>query len=335
MTALNSNKYMLAHKIPSKAVFNITLRCQLKCKICTIISPYPGCEELETAKIFAVLEDLAKSGIVIIDFVGGEILLRDDAIEILKFARHLFKEVNIVTNGMVELEDADVLLSLPVDNITISFDGSNSATHDTIRGTGVFDKVMNFMQYLKSKKPRDKKPYTIINTVILKNNFLELVDILKLADSMHFNSITYQVYLSNNADLKRQTSDSPFWIRGKDLLLLEEQVKAILEIKREKCHTIYIANTEIYLENIVNYYADNLTPDLFTCRNGLDFITIRSDGDVGFCNFTVGNVVDENILDIWHKQKTQQALRSILNCRKPCMMNCMVGAIDDDKTKLG
>ncbi|GEM_PF-7105793 len=334
MIALNSNKYMLAHKIPPKAVFNITLRCQLKCKICTIINPYSACDELETDKILAVLEDLARSGIVIIDFVGGEILFRDDAIKVLKFARHLFKEVNIVTNGMVEAEDADVLLSLPVDGITISFDGSNSVTHDSIRGIGVFDKVMNFIRYLKAKKPRNKKPYTTINTVILKDNFLELVDILKLADSMYFNSITYQVYLSNNADLKLQTLDSPFWIRGKDLLLLDEQIKAILEIKREKRYTIYIANTNVYLENIVNYYADNLAPNLFTCKNGFEFITIRSDGALGFCNFTVGNAADENILDIWHKQKTQQALQSILNCRKPCMMNCMVGAIDDDNAKL-
>ncbi len=314
--------------VPSTAVFNVTLRCQLKCKICSIESATSNHKELTTEKVINILEDLSRGGISTIDFVGGEILVRGDIVEILRVARVLFKEVRIVTNGLEGLKYADFFLSLPLDHITISLDGSNSATHDSIRGDGVFNRTMEFLNYLKSNKERNCKPFTTISTVIVKNNISELIDILKLADSLHINNITYEVFLYDNENLKLRKTGSPYWVKDEDLTLLDKQIKRILEIKEKDNTAIYVASKTVYLSNVVNYYSGELKPDLFTCRSGIDFVSICSDGDMYICDFILGNVEKDKFLTIWNSKRTEDALMSVAHCMKPCMMNCMVGGVD-------
>lgn len=315
-------------KIPPKVVFNVTLRCQLRCKICNINNTYSNQDELTTSEVINIMKDLSQSGIPSIDFVGGEVLIRPDIAEILKSARELFKEISVVTNGVEGRKYADLFLSLPMDYITISLDGSNQKTNDYIRGEGVFEKIIAFLDYIKLKKKRNNKPYFTINTVILKNNVSELIDILRLADSMSCNSITYEVFLYDNANLSQGSLDSPFWVKDENLPLLQKQIDRILEIKKGPGELISIGSTLFYLKSIIDYYTNNLKPNLFSCRNGIDFITVGPEGKARICDSELGNLNKENFLSIWSGENTRKALYSAANCIKPCMMNCMVGGVE-------
>ena len=317
-------------KIPRKVVLIITFRCQLRCRICNVDSICLGREELTTSEIIGILNNLSKDGVSAVDFVGGEIFVRNDIREILKISRELFREVAIITNGIDGLRYADFILSLPLDHITISLDGANSMTHDYVRGDGSFDKVMEFLRYIKLSKKIDVKPFITINTVILGNNISELADVMKLASSLGCNNITYQVLLSDNTNFKLKKLDGQFWVNGSNLSLLAEQVQMILEAKRKGNAAINIGNTVSYLDNIVNYYTDALKPNLFTCRHGIDFITVGPEGKIYLCNFSLGDLTREDFASIWNSENTRKALASILHCEKPCMMNCMVGGIESE-----
>lgn len=317
-------------KIPSKIVFVVTFRCQLKCKICNVDTIKLTRNELTKYEIISILENLSKIGISAVDFVGGEIFVRNDMVDILRISRELFKEVAIVTNGIESIKFADFIFSLPLDHVTISLDGANSATHDYIREKGSYDKVISFLRYIKLNKSINVKPFITINTVIVKKNVAELTDILKLADSLNCNDITYQVLLHDNTNFKLTKPDNSLWIVGDDLPLLEEQIRFISDIKRRRGLTINVGSTFYYLNNIVNYYTNTLKPKLFTCRHGIDFITIGPEGKIYLCNFALGDLMEKDFLTIWNSEDTKNSLSSILHCERPCMLNCMVGGIDYD-----
>jgi MoaA/NifB/PqqE/SkfB family radical SAM enzyme len=207
-------------------------------------------------------------------------------------------------------------------------DGGYSKTHDSIRGEGVFARLSGFMRYLKQRKAKDKKPFLTVNTVIVKNNVLELVNILNLASAWGCNNITYEVFLSDNADLRQNQLTNPFWVRGDDLKVLDSQIQKIIAIKNSPTAPIYVANTMDYLNNIVNYYKNMLEPGIFSCRNGRDFLSVCVDGKVCICDHCLGDLKKDDFLTIWNKSSTDNALRAVACCQRPCMMNCMVGGVE-------
>src|SRR3989338_3271519 len=71
-------RFMDMVKIPRKVVLIITFRCQLRCRICNVDSVCLGREELTTSEIIGILNNLSKDGVSAVDFVGGEIFVRND-----------------------------------------------------------------------------------------------------------------------------------------------------------------------------------------------------------------------------------------------------------------
>src|SRR5271169_6479398 len=75
---------------PIKAVFELTYRCNLKCRHC-YVAPSAVNErgkELDTKQVFTILDQLAGAGCLNIGFTGGEPFLREDIFEILGYAKN-------------------------------------------------------------------------------------------------------------------------------------------------------------------------------------------------------------------------------------------------------
>jgi MoaA/NifB/PqqE/SkfB family radical SAM enzyme len=69
---------------PFYASFKITSRCQFACPFCSM--PQRPTEDLDTATVKKILDNLSGSSILLTSFEGGEPLLRPDIGELLKYA---------------------------------------------------------------------------------------------------------------------------------------------------------------------------------------------------------------------------------------------------------
>jgi Fe-coproporphyrin III synthase len=130
-------------------VWNMTRRCNLKCIHCYSNSAdvdYP--DELTTAEGKKLIDDLAQFGSPVILFSGGEPLLRQDLLELAKYATDKGMRAVISTNGtLITKEIAAKLQKIGLSYVGVSLDGREK-THDRFRGkkgafTAAIDGIRN------------------------------------------------------------------------------------------------------------------------------------------------------------------------------------------------
>jgi len=125
-------------------VFSATRRCNLRCVHCYSQSEnraYP--DELTTDEALAMLEDLARLGVPVVLFSGGEPMLRTDLIPLLEAAAALGMRTVLSTNGTLITERAAArLCGTSLSYVGVSLDGLRE-TNDEFRGVaGAFEAAL-------------------------------------------------------------------------------------------------------------------------------------------------------------------------------------------------
>lgn len=103
--------------------FHLTQRCNLKCTYCYNKNNLNKKDLLTTNEVKEILFNLAETGVKVINFTGGETLLRRDIEEVCKYAKSLNLHTEILSNGML-LNKRMGLLNY-VDKFIISLDTLN------------------------------------------------------------------------------------------------------------------------------------------------------------------------------------------------------------------
>ena len=84
--------------------FELTFRCNEKCRHCYCVTD--DRKELSTEEIKRILDELYEMNVFEVTFTGGDLFVRQDAFEILRYARSKAFLVTIFTNG-IALSDSD------------------------------------------------------------------------------------------------------------------------------------------------------------------------------------------------------------------------------------
>ena len=158
------------------AEVDVTDNCNLRCKHCY---HFHGKDVFQTQELHIQVwekrfNELYKSGIRAVLFVGGEPALR---IDVLIAADKVFPFVYVITNGTIKI---------PKEfnhRLFVSIDGSRK-TNDSIRGKGVFSKVMK--NYSGDKR-------VVINMTTTNDNYEELEDVVKNAKEKGFNGVVCNI----------------------------------------------------------------------------------------------------------------------------------------------
>ncbi len=167
MFVLPFMKYHLSgHVQPILAGYKITNRCNLRCSHC----PYwkRSGPELGFDGVIDTMRRLRACGAKILILEGGEPLMWRDGkrsiADVVVEARKLFPCVCMTTNGTIRWDH------LPLNRVWVSLDGSQEM-HDSIRGAGVFDKVINNLQKCGQRK-------ALISSTISKQNVRSLCELI-------------------------------------------------------------------------------------------------------------------------------------------------------------
>lgn len=116
---------------PIGAHLQVADRCNHKCRHCYQVQGQKG--ELSLSELRAVLDDLALSGVMMLNVSGGEATLRADLPDILRYARSKGFAIRLFTNAYVIDDDlADAIASIGVLEVHVSVYSDRDAEHDAI-----------------------------------------------------------------------------------------------------------------------------------------------------------------------------------------------------------
>ena len=162
---------------------SVTDKCNLRCKYCM---PEEGITHLnhdeiltidETLKIVEVFKDL---GIKKVRLTGGEPLVRNGILDLVKGIKDMgIEEICMTTNAIKLYDMADDLRKNGVDRFNISLDTLDADKFRDITRGGDLKKVLKSIDKLKQM---DMKPIKI-NTVVMRHfNYDEIEDFVKFAE---------------------------------------------------------------------------------------------------------------------------------------------------------
>ena len=297
--ALSKQGYVVA-KIgaPLYVVFDVTRNCNLRCIHC-YSSEKQG--EMATTDVYHILDMLSAAGAGVIDFGGGEPLLRKDIFDILCYSKKLGLYSSISTNGtLLDEHGVKQLKALNIDHVCISLDGAKPETHDHIRNEkGTYEKTIRGINTCVHAGIT-----TQISTVFMNNNINELKDMYTLLESLHVNG--WYIYDFVPAG------------RGKELqqeVLTPEQRKRLFEYLQDIAPSSKITlkpypylitiNSACGTDTYFYKKYGQLTEFFKGCLSGRWVCYISSNGDLYPCHLlhcTLGNLRQEAFEDIWYNK---------------------------------
>jgi 12,18-didecarboxysiroheme deacetylase len=130
-------------------VWNLTRRCNLRCVHCYSQSEdRADSQELSTAEGQALIDDLARWGVPVLLFSGGEPLLRRDVFTLAQEATEKGIRTVISTNGtLISPKVAKELKKIGFSYVGVSLDGIQE-THDRFRGMpGAFEAALRGIRH--------------------------------------------------------------------------------------------------------------------------------------------------------------------------------------------
>lgn len=119
---------------PVYAVWEITLKCDLKCAHCGSRAGKSRVRELTTDECFSLIDQLANLGCREVTVIGGEAYLRKDWVDLIRHIRKQGMDATM-TSGARNLTEERVRAAAEagLQGVSISVDGLED-THDRIRG---------------------------------------------------------------------------------------------------------------------------------------------------------------------------------------------------------
>jgi radical SAM protein with 4Fe4S-binding SPASM domain len=138
---------------PRDVIFEVTHRCNLRCRHCYIATESRR-KELSSREIESVFDQLADTGAFHVTLTGGEPLTRRDIIAQLEHARRIGLFVRLFTNAtLMTPQIADKLEDLQLLSVEISLHSLKRERFDWFtQVAGSYDKVMKAINLLKERR---------------------------------------------------------------------------------------------------------------------------------------------------------------------------------------
>ncbi len=317
---------------PNFCCFAVTEECMLRCRMCrkwkadTAVSPLDAPPSLTQWKdAIRALREITDKGFLI-NFGGGEPLLKDGILELVRFAADNGFTTNIATNAFLIDEDkARAIADSGLSTINISLDSFKEATHDYVRGVpGVYQKALKAIGYLDTHCPDLQKGICTIICGINLDDILELTHVVEGDQRLEWIYFMAVMQPNNTPPHARWYDEEVFkCLWPQDIRKAHAVVDRLIELKR-KGHKI--VNQIPQLKAFKSYFAD---PQKFvkTAKCNMSrALHISAVGDVFVCFRweKLGSIKTDRLEGLWNSDQAKTARRNIAGCTHNChfLLNC-------------
>ncbi len=283
--------------------WNITRKCNLRCKHCYYDAGAQLEDELSTEQSFALLDEIAsvfgdKANVTL---GGGEPLLRKDIFDLISYGSERGLRMMLASNGtLLNEEVATRLKQSGLEEVIIAIDGTQE-THDAIRGGGVFEKAVKGARACK-----EAGLSLVIDPCIMKQNEGETATILDISENLGARQCRFFHYVSMGRGKEEMPDGELDGVQYAENLmqLCEEQNKRRgLEICTTQASQYWVVLKRKEEEGLfVPDFFYNETPG---CRAAIGMLSIKPNGDVVPCP----------LLELKAGNVTAMSLREILNSK--------------------
>jgi len=272
--------------------WNTTCQCNLRCKHCynDSFKKENVLNELSTKEGKKMIIQAIGLGLRAILFTGGESLLRNDLLELIKFAKKKKLLVFLATNGTLVNDGFVGKFKGLIDKINISLDGSSAKKHDKIRGVkGSFDKSLKTIKKLKE--------YFNVSIAFTAHS-ANLTDLIRVAKIAKENGVllTIKRYIPVG-----RGSNQNLTLSLQDYKILVDTVNKLKRIQKVSFNDPFPAS--VGKNN--NVYGG--------CLAGIHTLSIDFDGNVYICTklkLLLGNIKKTPLSKIWNNSKILGQLKN-------------------------
>ncbi|MBU1201529.1 MAG: radical SAM protein [Nanoarchaeota archaeon] len=283
-------------------------------------------KELTLEDLEAFVVQAKKMGIKNVLILGGEPFLWRDLFKLIVFCNEEGLDTTVITNGVLLNQNMiKKIIQSKLPHIHISLDGATSETHDIIRGKGVFNKAVNNIQLLNAYKAKNNTQFPTIGTTftIMKHNFHELSEVVKLAQKLGIDGLNFQPVVIDNTEPRLRSKSSSVWIEDDDLNKLDTVIDKLIELKKQSRENyVFIENTVSNLNLIRKYFKRMLSPKAQPCYAGFNRLHVTQIGTSYLCDVSFGDLKKRTLKEIWFSKEAKEQRKKIKNCQTPCMQFC-------------
>ncbi len=311
---------------PSVITFDVTDRCSLRCKTCSKWSSRIVRKELDVSAWKEIICSLKQwLGNCRVCISGGELFLRDDIFEIISFARGRGVYVTAITNGYhIDRAMVEKIQASRLQGISVSLNGITSAVHDFTRGVkGSYEKVLLAIDLLNGNK---KNMFVCIETILMRQNQHEIIDLIKFFKEKHLDGITFQALYDDSSfrpfDYNHRFQSENTWYANHplwpdDTRAMLSVIDEIIEYKRKG---YAIGNSFESLLWMKRYFQNPRETLKIKCMVGINNFSIDPYGETRLCfNMdSLGNILRQNPKQLWNSKNALQQRKDIKACKNTC-----------------
>jgi len=305
---------------PFVVYIEVTKKCNVRCQFCDIwIAKEETKNEMSTEDLLRLTADLKELGTKAVALFGGEALLRRDLFDVIAAMKRAGLYITLDTNGYLLPQFHERIDDSGVDMLVASLDGAREPLVDSLRGLpGTFKRTVEGLRLLRA---RNTKMKLVINTLIVRDNFRELLDVIRLGEELgirNFRLLAFNsIYPYNMCGQQSMNLN----LHPEELPELQEKIEEVIQYCKSRDLTL---NPHEFLRGIPDYYSRN--HPAVNCYVGYASLNIWNNGDVGYCVGIpggVGNIRNTPLLDIWQSKEFAQRRSETMSepCNK-CYVAC-------------
>ena len=292
--------------IPSENGFSLriylTNNCNLRCHRCFVFASTAFENELSTKEIKNLIFKCDSFGCRKIILTGGEVILRKDFKEIVKYSHELGMYVQVLSNGTLWNHNQIEEMSHYIDEIQISIDGYDEQSNSKIRGYGVFEKALN-----------------TVNDFIKSGNVFVNIVVTPMYEDLEKN---YSNYFRFANQLIKRYMNKKFLIYFQEELINGREFKANKRTNNKMKRLVHKLHEELYENSALTTFIMHHKNHQLHQNCGYGGLTIDSVGNVFSCGRihelkSFGNIRFNNIESILNLRKTIRQSTSVENL-SPC-----------------
>lgn len=289
-------------------IWNLIRRCNLTCKHCYTTSAdkdFPN--ELTTAQIYEVLDDLKAFGVPVLILSGGEPLLHPDIFNISRHAKDMGFYVALSSNGTkITQDNIDEIVAMNYSYIGVSLDGIKQ-THDNFRRKqGSFDEALHGIELCLSKGIKVGIRFTLT-----QDNAHDFPALLQLMDDYNIDKF-YLSHLNYGGRGNKNRKDDAHFVMTRDImdLVFDTCYQWLLQGKeREFVTGNNDADGVYFLHWVTKNFPEKRAPIQAKLEqwggnaSGVNVANIDNEGNVHpdtfWWHYNLGNVKDRPFSEIW------------------------------------
>lgn len=269
--------------LPNMMSFAVNDVCDAHCEHCSFYSGVDDKtrQELTLRQAQQVVRDAQELGVSVINFVGGEPLLREDLPDIIRAVDKDLSTTVIFTNGSALAERVATLKRAGLDSVYVSLDSADPAEHDRFRGVqGLFVSALAGLEKAKSIGLSTGISCTMTPEAFARGDLDRLIDLGKTVGAHEV--LVFDAMPSGRFKWRTDLIDSNDWV--------EAMIRSVAKYNRDPD----------YPGILVWAYASGFRS--VGCSCGTSYFYVSPYGDVMSCDFNhaiFGNVLERPLYRIW------------------------------------